>query len=227
MVRKTGERGVLGKPALRPLVLLVDADVLSRARLARALVSEGFDVRLTLGDFDDAERPRLAVVHLDWDSGRSPGILPALIDAHPLVPVLIRAANPATAVAHAQRLGLQVMQGFPSTGSFKDLVARAKEMVMGAADTIPPPSSPPPAGGSPSSERLKPESLRRVPVLLVSRQDVGWFDGDPLEGMLLTNIDGRSDLQALSIRCSLDEATALRLVDALVVRGLVVLEDPS
>lgn len=224
MVRKTRE-GASGKPAtLRPLVLLVDADALSRSRLARALVSEGFDVRLALGDFDDAERPRLAIVHLDEQSGKRSGILRALLDGYPKVPVMLRAEHPAAAAAHAQRLGLKVVQAFPSTESFKDVIARAREMVVGRARTLAPPSS---EDGRASFERLKPKALRRVPILLVAREDVGWFDGDPQEKALLASIDGRSDLHALALRCGLDEPTALRLVDALVARELVALEDPS
>jgi hypothetical protein len=227
MVRKTREGEVFGKPALRPLVLLVEADVLSRSRLARALVSEGFDVRLTLGDFDDAERPRLAVVRVDREFGNASGILPALFHGYPSVPVLLRADDPAAAAGHARQLGLQVVLAFPSTASFKDILACAKETAIGAADTIPPPTPPPPAGDRTSSERLKSEALRRVPILLVSRADVGWFDGDPQEGALLASVDGRSDLHALSIRCGVDDATALRVVDALVVRGIVALEEPT
>jgi len=209
-------------------VLLVDADGLRRSRLARALVTEGFDVRITIGEFDDSERPRLAIIHVDQESGKRSGILRALLDGYPRVPVMLRAAHPAAAAAHAQQLGLQVVQAFPSTESFKDVIARAKEMVIGTARTIPPPPPlSPAAGGGTSSERLKPEALRRVPILLVSREDVGWFDGDPQEGALLAIIDGRSDLYALSIRCGVDEATALRLADALVARGIVALEEPS
>jgi hypothetical protein len=222
MVRKTREGGASGKPALRPLVLLVDGDALTRSRLARALVTEGFDVRVALGDFDDAERPRLAIVHADDQSG----ILRALLDGYPKVPVLLRSAHPAAAAAHAQQLGLQIVHALTSTESFKEVIARAKEMVIGTAHTIPPPP-PTERDGRSSAERLKPEALRRVPILLVSRQDVGWFDGDPQEGELLASIDGHSDLHALSLRCGVDEATALRLVDALVARGLVALEEPS
>jgi len=226
MVRKTREGGASGKPALRPLVLLVDADALTRSRLARALVSEGFDVRVALKDFDDAERPRLAIVHLDDNSGTRSEILRALLDGYPKVPVMLRATSPATAAAQAQQLGVQVVQAFSSNDSFKDVIARAKEMVIGTAHTIPPPP-PTERDGRSSAERLKPEALRRVPILLVSREDVGWFDGDPQEGALLTSVDGHSDLHALSIRCGVDEATALRLADALVARGLVALEEPS
>ena len=226
MVRKTREGGASGKPALRPLVLLVDADALTRSRLARALVSEGFDVRLALKDFDDAERPRLAIVQLDAQSGTRPEILRALLDGHPKVPVMLRASNPAAATALAQQLGVQVVQAFSSNESFKEVTARAKEMVIGTAHTIPPPPSTERDGRS-STERLKPETLRRIPILLVSREDVGWFDGDPQEGALLARIDGRSDLYALAIRCGVDDATALRLVDALVARGLVELDEPG
>jgi hypothetical protein len=228
MVRKTRrEGGAFGKPALRPLVLLVDADVLSRSRLARALVTAGFDVRVALGDFDDAERPRLAIVHLDEQSEERSRILRALLDGHPKVPVMLRATHPEAAAAFAQQLGVQVVQAFLPTDSFKDVIARATEMVVGTARTIPPPELAPPSDGRASSERLKPDSLRRVPILLVSREDVGWFDGDPQEGALLAKVDGRSDLHALALRCGVDETTALRLIDALVVRGLVALEDPS
>jgi hypothetical protein len=227
MVRKTREGGASGKPALRPLVLLVDADGLRRSRLARALVTEGFDVRITLGEFDDSERPRLAIVHVEKESAGGSGILRALVDGYPRVPIMLRAAHPAAAEAQAQQLGLQVVQAFPSNESFKEIIARAKEMVIGTAHTIPPPPPTLPSpGGDSSSERLKPEALRRVPMLLVSREDVGWFDGDPQEGALLALIDGRSDLYALAVRCGVDEATALRLADALVARGLVALEEP-
>jgi hypothetical protein len=224
MVRKTREGGASGKPALRPLVLLVDADALNRSRLARQLVSEGFDVRVAIDEFDDAERPRLAIVHVEEPSGTRSEILRALLDRHPKVPVMLRAANPAAATAHAQQLGVQVVQAFSSTESFKDLIARAKEMVVGTAHTVPPP---PTERDRSSVERLKPEALRRVPILLVSREDVGWFDGDPQEGQLLASIDGHADLHALSIRCGVDDVTALRLVDELVARGLVALEEPS
>jgi hypothetical protein len=227
MVRKTREGGASGKPtALRPLVLLVDADALSRSRLARALVREGFDVRVALGDFDDAERPRLAIIHLDEQSDNREGILGALLDGYPRVPVMLRAANPAAAAAQAKQLGVQVVQAFLASESFKDVIARAKQMVVGTDHTVPPPA-PASEDGSSSFERIMPQALRRVPFLLVSREDVGWFDGDPQEGALLTSIDGHSDLHALSVRCGLDETTALRIIDTLVARGLVGLEEPS
>lgn len=210
--------------APRPLALLVDTDALSRSRLARALVSEGFDVRLALGDFDDAERPRLAIVHLDEQSGKRSGILRALLDGFPKVPVMLRAEHPAAAEAHAQQLGVQVVQAFATTDAFKDLIARAKEMVASMARTVPPPAG---SDDRSSFERLKPEALRRIPILLVAREDVGWFDGEAQEAALLASVDGRSDLHALAIRCGLDEPTALKLVDALVTRGLIVLEEPS
>ncbi len=221
---KTRGRASERPAAPRPLALLVDADALSRSRLARALVSEGFDVRLALGDFDDAERPRLAIVHVDDEAGKRSEILRALLDGYPRVPVMLRAPHPEVAAAHAQRLGVQVARAFSSADSFRDLIARAKEMVLGIARTMPPPGA---DEDRSSFERLKPEALGRVPTLLVAHEDVGWFDGDPQEGALLQAIDGHSDLRALAERCGLDEPTALRLVDALVTRGLVALEDPS
>ncbi|HEX8796082.1 MAG TPA: hypothetical protein VF765_34265 [Polyangiaceae bacterium] len=222
MVRKT-RKGASGTPALlRPLVLLVDGDALSRSRLARAMVTEGFDVRLALGDFDDAERPRLAVVHVD-ESGKQSGMLRALLDGFPKVPVMLLAAHPVAAAAHARRLGVQVVHAFAATDPFKDVIAKAKETALGISRTMPPPSD----DGRSSFQRLKPEALRRVPILLVSHEDVGWFDGDPQEGALLAIIDGHSDLHALAQRCGVDEPTALKLVDALVTRGLVALEDPG
>ncbi len=224
MVRKTRQRASDKPAAPRPLALVVDADALSRSRLARALVSEGFDVRLALGDFDDAERPRLAIVHMDEESGERSGILRALLDGFPKVPVIVRAEHPAVAAAHAQQLGLHVVQAFATTDSFKDILARAKEMVVGMARTVPPPAG---SDDRTSFERLKPQALRRIPILLVAREDVGWFDGDPQEAALLASVDGHSDLHALATRCGLDEPTALKLVDALVTRGLVVLEEPS
>jgi hypothetical protein len=141
---------------------------------------------------------------------------------------MLRAAHPAAAEAQAQQLGVQVVQAFLATESFKDLVARAKEMVLGTAHTIPPPpASETSKDGRSSFERLKPETLRRIPILLVAREDVGWFDGDPQEGALLASVDGRSDMHALAVRCGMDEPTALALFDALVARGLVALEEPS
>jgi hypothetical protein len=209
-------------------VLLIDTDALTRSRLARALVSEGFDVRVALGDFDDAERPRLAIVHVDDKSETRAEILRALLDGFPKVPVMLRAAHPAAAEAQAQQLGVQVVQAFTATESFKDLIARAKQMVLGTAHTIPPPpASETSKDGRSSFERLKPEALRRIPILLVAREDVGWFDGDPQEGALLASVDGRSDMHALAVRCGMDEPTALALFDALVARGLVALEEPS
>jgi hypothetical protein len=219
MVRKT-----LEKPAaLRPLVLLVDADAVSRSRLARALVSEGFDVRLAIGDFDDAERPRIAIVHLDAESAQRSEILHALLDGCPKVPVMLRASYPEAAAAHAQQLGLQVVHAFSSTDSFGDIIARAKQLVVGVSRTVPPPAK----DGRSSFERLKPEALRRVPILLVGKADVGWFEGDPQEAALLKSVDGHSDLYALAVRCGLDEPTTLKIVDALVMRGLVALDEPS
>jgi hypothetical protein len=209
--------------ALRPLVLLIDPDALSRARLARALVSEGFDVRLALDDFDDAERPRLAIVHLGDRAGNRSDVLGALVDGYPKVPVMLRATSPAVASAEAARLGVQVVQAFPDTEAFRDIVARARQMVVGVAHTVPPPAA---QDGRSSFERLTTEALRRVPTLLIAHDDVGWFDGDPEERTLLTSIDGRSDLHALANKCRFDEPTALRLVDVLVARGLVALEDP-
>jgi hypothetical protein len=220
MVRQTREKPA----ALRPLVLLVDADAVSRSRFARALVSEGFDVRLALGDFDDAERPRIAIVHLDNESEKRSEILRALLDGYPKVPVMLRASHPEAAAALAQQLGLHVAHAFSPNESFGDVIARAKRMVVGVARTVPPP---PAKDGRSSFERLKPQALRRVPILLVNREDVGWFDGDPQEGALLKSVDGHSDLYALAIRCGLDEPTALKIVDALVARGLVALDEPS
>lgn len=224
MVRKTRDAAPHEPLAPRPLVLLVDADAVGRSRLARALVTEGFDVRLALADFDDAERPRLAIVHLDARSGTGSEILRALLDGCPRVPVMLRAARPETAAVQARRLGLQVARAFASTDSFGDVIAGAKELVVGVARTIRPPAE---DDGRSSFERIKPEALRRVPILLVSHEDVGWFEGDPQQSALLCSIDGHSDLYALALRCGLDEAAALKVADGLIARGLVALLEPS
>lgn len=217
METRSDDRGLV-----RPLVLLVDSDSVSRSRLARALVSDGFDVRLALGDFADAERPWLAIVHLDEQSGKASGALRALYDGFPKVPVMLRTNHPTAAAAHAKRIGLQVAEAFPTSESVRDVVLRAKQMVVGVAKTNPPSTMQ--EGRSPSSRRLAASALKRVPVLLVGRQDIGWFDGDPQEAALLAAIDGHSDLRALAARCGFDHPTVLRIVDALVLRGLVALE---
>jgi ActR/RegA family two-component response regulator len=225
MARKTRDTASAQPAALRPLVLLVDADALSRSRLARALVTEGFDVRLALADFDDAERPRLAIVHLDAQPAGGSGILAALLDRCPKVPVMLCAAHPEAAAIQARRLGLHVARALATTDSFGQVIARAKEMFFSVASTLRPPAAE--DDGRSSFERIKPEATRRVPVLLVSRGDVGWFDGDPQERALLASVDGRSDLHALAIRCGLDEETALKVADALITRGLLTLREPS
>lgn len=225
MARKTRDTASAQPIALRPLVLLVDADALSRSRLARALVTEGFDVRLALADFDDAERPRLAIVHLDAEPARGSGILRAMLDGFPRVPVMLRAAHPEAAAVQARRLGLQVARALATTDSFGEVIARAKEVVFSVASTLRPPAAE--DDGRSSFERLKPEAMRRVPVLLVSHEDVGWFQGDPRESALLAIVDGRSDLHGLAIRCGLDEEAALKVVDALITRGLLTLREPS
>jgi hypothetical protein len=210
----------------RPLVLVLDADPLMRADLSRALVSYGFDVCTSLEEPDASGRPGLAIVHAAASgAGDSDASLQALARTHPGLPVIVRADSPRRAAELASRLGFDVVEAYEATMPFRSIIARARAFVAARARADSSASFE--VDGPRSADRIVPEAMRRVPVLLIPAEDIGWFDGTEQEAALLGVIDGRSDLAALARRCGLTSVDALRVVEMLVTRALVRLEGPA
>jgi len=209
------------EPPPRPLVLLLDDDAVTRAALARLLVTGGFDVRVTMAPHDASERPQLAIVQVDAASAeRTRALLEGPVAAR--LPIVVRSPDPERAAAQTAALGGRVVAACASGTSLGAVVAYARSLVEAAEPTTASPED----DGRTSRERIVPEALRRVPVLLVAREDVGWFDGDPCEAALLASIDGRADVATLAARVQSSEGDVLRMLDTLVQRCLIRLEVP-
>jgi hypothetical protein len=198
------------------IVLLVEPSALRRAALSRALVAAGFDVR-SLESLGTALTPRFAIVNLeDLKEKDADTLLAALLDPLCDVPLMLRSSHPGDAEEGARILGLNCALSVAKDTLEREVVARACQWCRSG-----------PAGGDDSGrksfERIAPAALKRVPVLGVGRDDLGWYEADSDQASFLASVDGRRDLEAIAARTGLAPAVVLSAAETLVEEGLVVL----
>lgn len=201
--------------AERQVVLLVEPSAHHRAALARALVAAGFDVR-SLDTLGPGRTPRIAIVNLeDLKEKDADVLLAALLDAHRDVPLVLRSSDPADAAAGARTLGLNVALSFAKDALEREVVARVCQWCHSGS-----------AGGGDgpkSAERLAPAMLKRVPSLVVGRNDLTPYRSDPDQASFLASIDGRRNLEAIATRTGMTPSVVLTVARKLVERRIVVL----
>jgi hypothetical protein len=120
---------------VRPSVLLVDANRFQRSALARALVADGFDVRVSetvaslAAELSSSEPLHLVVV--DTDHPQIEALLERLVDSRPDLPVLAtaRAFGPATATLRAA--GVQAFDVRLKDAPMDDVLGLIKRTVRG------------------------------------------------------------------------------------------------
>jgi hypothetical protein len=197
------------------IVLLVEPSALRRAVFARALVAAGFYVR-SLYALAPAATPRFAIVNLeDMIEAEADTLLAALLGPHQKVPLVLLSSDPVDAEAGARTLGLNVVLSLSKDTAERAVVAQVCQWWLSAS-----------AGEQddrPSSERLAPSALKRVPVLAVTRDDLGWYETNPDQASVLASIDGRRDLEAIAARTGLAPSAVASITRTLVEEGLVLL----
>jgi hypothetical protein len=202
----------------RPRVLLLGADALERASLARALVWEGFDARSAenLEELEQVlrtERPRLAVVDLQRRDASL--LLKKLAAINPAPALVVCANDPARARAAAREAGLEVLHVYSPCTSRRERIQRICECAAARRDV-----DAPPAGEAPV------RALKRIPRAAVAAEDVGWlaFELETDVAAFLANVDGQADIETIARRCGLASGDGARIAEELAAQGALVLE---
>jgi hypothetical protein len=202
----------------RPRVLLLGADALDRASLARALVWEGFDARSAenLEELEQVlrtERPRLAVVDLQRRDARL--LLRKLAAMNPAPALVVCAHDPARARAAALEAGLELLLVYSPCTSRRERIQRICECVAarGAVDA-------PSAGEAPTG------AVKRIPRAAVAAEDVGWLalELESDAAAFLASVDGQTDIETIARRCGLAPADGARIAEELAAQGTLLLE---
>jgi hypothetical protein len=199
----------------RQVVLLIEPSAHHRTALARALVAAGFEVR-SLDNLGTARTPRFAIVNLeDWKEKDADALLAALLDAHREVPLVLRSSDPTEAEAGYRTLGLNVALSFAKDALEREVVARVCQWFRSGS-----------AGGDDgrkSAELLAPALLKRVPTLVVGREDLRRYKPDPDQASFLASIDGRRNVEAIATRTGMTQSEVLSVARKLVEQRIVVL----
>jgi hypothetical protein len=201
------------------VVLLVEPSALHRAAFARALVTAGFYVR-SLDALGTASTPRFAIVNLeDMKEDDADTLLAALLGPYHDVPLILLSSDPIDAEEGARTLGLNVALSFAKDALERDIVARVCEWWRSGSEDV--------DDARASFERIAPaalKALKRVPVLAVGRDDLGWYEADPDRASFLASVDGRRDLDAIAARTCLAPSVVVSLARMLVEEGLLILD---
>jgi hypothetical protein len=202
----------------RPSVLLLGADALERASMARALVWEGFEARSaeTVEELEvvlRTEQPRLVVVDLQR---RDASLLLAKLAAmKPAPPLVVSADDPARARAAAREAGLEVLHVYSPCTARRERIQRIVECAAARRDVVAPP-----AGEAPVS------AVKRIPRAAVAAEDVGWlaFELESDAAAFLAVVDGQADIETIATRCGLGPGDGVRIAEALAAQGALLLE---
>ena len=195
------------------MVLLIEPSAHHRAALARALVGAGFDVR-SLDTLGTARKPRFAIVNLeDFKDKDADSVLAALLDAHCEVPLVLRSSDPGEAAAGFRTLGLNVALSFAKDALEREVVARVCQWCRAPGGSDAPKSA----------ERLAPAMLKRVPTVVVGRDQLARYTSDPDQASFLASTDGRRNLEDIAARTAMTPSAVLTVARKLVERRIVVL----
>jgi hypothetical protein len=202
----------------RPRVLLLGADALERASLARALVWEGFDARSAenieeLEHVLRTEQPRLAVV--DLQRRDAPLLLEKLAAMNPAPALVVCTNDPARARTVALEAGLEVLHVYSPCTSRRERIQRICECAAARRDVDAPPA-----------EEAPVSAAKRIPRAAVASEDVGWlaFELESDAAAFLANVDGQADIETIAGRCGLGPGDGARIAEELAAQGALLLE---